>query len=114
MRLKPASAPLNFDMDPQAKLAALVPKHRDAIHKAIARWLVKRKRPLSLPQDPEFHDVFKIAMQGSYTPPDKKIVLSNVLMLGAEGKKRLLDVNASLRASGIKPAVAGDNCRASN
>ena len=44
---------------------ALPAKHRDAIHEAIARWLVKRKRPLSLPQDDEFHDVFNVAMKGA-------------------------------------------------
>ena len=108
MRLKPPTETLDFTVDPQAKLAALAPKLRDAIHKAIARWLVKRKRPLSLPEDPEFHDIFKIAMQGSYAPPDHKIVLSNVLLLAGEGKKKLYDVNTSLRANGMKPAMAGD------
>ena len=39
VRLKPATAPL--ELDSQVKLAALAPKHRDMIHKAIARWLVK-------------------------------------------------------------------------
>ena len=37
-------------------------------------------------------------MQGSYTPPDHKIVLSNVLLLGGEGKKKVYDVNTRLRA----------------
>ena len=35
-------------------MSALPAKHRDAIHKAIARWVCKRKRPFSLPEDREF------------------------------------------------------------
>eukprot|EP00966_Prymnesium_polylepis_P041403 960695-Prymnesium_polylepis.1 len=66
-------------------MPAVSAKHRDAIHRAIARWLVKRKRALKLPEDPEFHDVFTVAMRGVYTPPDHKVVLSNVLQLSGEG-----------------------------
>ena len=108
IELMPASEKLNLKLDPQTKLMALPAKHRDAIHKAIARWLCKRKRPLSLPQDPEFHDVWDVAMKGAYTPPDHKLVLSNVLLLSKEGQMKLYDVNTSLRANGIKPAMAGD------
>ena len=108
IRLKPASEPLCVTIDPQTKMNALPAKHRDAIHKAIARWLVKRKRALSLPEDKEFHDVWNVAMRGAYTPPDHKQVLSDVLLLSGEGKKKLYDVNTSLREQGIKPAMAGD------
>ena len=108
IRLKPPTEKLNLTIDPQTKMNALPAKHRDEIHKAHARWLCKRKRPLSLPQDPEYHDVWNVAMRGAYTPPDHKIVMSNVLLLSGEGKKKLFDVNNSLRAAGIKPAMAGD------
>jgi hypothetical protein len=54
IRLKPASEPLNLKVDPQSKMNALPAAHRDAIHKAHARWLCKRKRPLSLPEDKEY------------------------------------------------------------
>lgn len=108
MRFKGKGEPLILTIDPQTRMPLLSPSHRDAIHKAIARWLVKRKRPLSLPEDPEFHDVFKTAMRGAYTPPDHKIVLSNVMMLSALGHENLKAINASLREKGIKPAIAGD------
>lgn len=105
IRLKPATEKLDLTIDPQTKMPALASKHRDAIHKAISRWIVKRKRALSLPEDPEFHDIFKVAMRGAYTPPDHKLVVSNVLLLSGEGKKKLFDVNTALRAEGIKPGV---------
>ena len=109
-RLKPPSAPLDLSPDTlaQAKLPAVSSKTRDMLHKAIARWLVKRKRPLSLPEDPEFRDIFKLAMQGSYEPPDRTTTLSHVVLLAAEGKKKLFDVNTALLAKGIKPGAAGD------
>lgn len=106
IRLKGTGVPL--ELDGQSKLPAVSAKHRDAIHRATARWLVKRKRALSLPEDPEFHDVWKIAMMGSYTPPDHKIVLSNVLQLSGEGMQKVVAKNTALRAEGIKPAMAGD------
>lgn len=108
IELMPPSEKLDLKLDPQTKLMALPAKHRDAIHKAIARWLCKRKRPLILAEDKEFHEVWDIAMKGAYTPPDHKRVLSDVLLLSAEGKAKLYDVNTSLRANGLKPAMAGD------
>jgi hypothetical protein len=75
VKLAPATEKLDLAIDPQTKMNALPAKYRDAIHKAIARWLVKRKRPLSQPEDKEFHDVWNIAMRGAYTPPDHKRAL---------------------------------------
>jgi len=92
----------------QQAMNVLPAKQRDQIHMAHARWLCKRKRPLSLPQDEEYHDIWTIAMRGAYTPPDQKITTANVLLLSGQGKKKLVDVNTSLRAAGIKPAMAGD------
>ena len=108
IRLKPASDPLDLKMVEQTKLPAVSTKVRDMLHKATARWLVKRKRPLRLPEDPEFRDLWRLAMHGAYTPPDHTTVLSHVVLLGGEGKQKLFDVNTSLRLRGIKPAVAGD------
>jgi hypothetical protein len=108
IRLKPEGAKLDITIEDQSTLSALQPAHRDAIHKAIARWLVKRKRALSLPEDPEFHDVFKVAMKGAYTPPTHHTVNRYVLELAAEGKKMIFDINNQLRDHGIKPAIAGD------
>eukprot|EP00966_Prymnesium_polylepis_P170657 3945023-Prymnesium_polylepis.1 len=108
IRLKGAGESLELTIDPQSKMPAVSAKHRDAIHKAIARWIVKRKRAICLPEDPEFRDVFNIAMKGAYTPPDRKQVLSNILQLSAEGHQVVVDVNTELRAQGIKPAMRGD------
>ena len=44
---------------------------------------------MSLPEDPEYRDIWKLAMHGSYTPPDRQTVLSHVVLLGAEGKLKL-------------------------
>ena len=83
IKMAPPSEKLNVQLDPQEKMNALPSKHRDEIHKAHARWLVKCKRPLSLPQDKEYHDLWNVAM----TPPDHKKVLSDVLLLSGEGKQ---------------------------
>ena len=109
-RLKPASAPLDLSDETfaQTKLPAVSDKVRDTLHKATARWLCKRKRSLRLPEDIEYRELWKLAMHGSYTPPDEKTVLSHVVLLGAEGKQKLFDVNTALLGRGIKPAVAGD------
>ena len=108
VRIKPPTEELNLVIDPQTKMPALGAKHRDAIHKALACWIVKRKRPLRLTEDPEFHDVFKVAMMGAYTPPSHHIINSNVLLLSGEGKQKLFDLNTRVRAEGIKLAAAGD------
>ena len=72
VRLKPPSEPLDLSPETlaQAKLPAVSVKTRDMLHKAIARWLVKRKRPLKLPEDPAFRDIFALATGGAYVPPD--------------------------------------------
>eukprot|EP00967_Tisochrysis_lutea_P135842 scaffold241579_cov26-Tisochrysis_lutea.AAC.1 len=82
---KLGSEPLCLQPGTFVPVAALTAKHRDAIHKAHARWLCKRKRVLSLPQDKEYKEIWQIAMRGAYTPPDHKNVLGNVLILSAEG-----------------------------
>ena len=108
INLKPPTDTLNLVIDPQTKMNALPAKHRDQVHKAVARWIVKTKRPFSICESAEFHDLFNVAMRGAYTPPCHKIVKSNVLLLSGEGQKKLFDVNTSLRAQGIKVAMAGD------
>ena len=108
IKMAPPTDKLNVQLDPQTKMLALPAKQRDEIHLAHARWLCKRKRPLSLPEDEEYHDIWNVAMKGAYTPPDHKQIMAGVLALSAQGKAKLFDVNSSLRKAGIKPAMAGD------
>ena len=73
-----------------------------------ARWLVKRKRPLSLPEDPEYREIWARAMNNAYIPPDKTTTRAHVLQLSAEGQARLFDINKHLRDDFRKPGAAGD------
>ena len=108
IKMAPPVDKLNLKLDPQMKINALTAKQRDELHLAHARWLCKRKRPLSLPEDEEYHDIWNLAMKGAYTPPDRKHIMAGVLSLSAQGKAKLIEVNTMLRAQGIKPAMAGD------
>ena len=108
INMKPPTDALNLAIDPQTRMNALPAKHRDAVHKAFSRWVVKRKRAFTIGEDPELQDVFNVAMRGAYKPPCHLLVKSNVLLLSGEGQKKLFDINTSLRAEGIKVAVAGD------
>ena len=105
IRLKGPSAPL-----PKIATTALaVPESkRDELHKAHARWIVKRKRPFSIVEDEEYRDVWRRAMNGAYIPPDHNTLRGHVLLLSKDGQQRLVDVNTALRATGIKPGAAGD------
>ena len=98
--LGPASA--------QPGVLAVPADKRDELHKAHARWLVKSKRPLSLPEGPEYRDIWTRALHGAYTPPDATTVRSHMLQLSGEGRQRLVDVNTALHEAGIKPCGAGD------
>lgn len=77
IRLKPPSEPLNLKVDPQSKMNALPAAHRDAIHKAHARWLCKRKRPLAadgqgVPRTLEHRDARCIHAARSQAHPVKR------------------------------------------
>ena len=53
IKLAPEKEPLDlqaYKPNPQQVMNAISAKQRDALHKAHARWLCKRKRPLSLPE----------------------------------------------------------------
>ena len=107
IRLYGAGEPLGKAVA-QPGVLAVSSEMRDKLHKAHARWLVKRKRPLSLTEDPEYRDIWTHALHGAYTPPDHKTVRSHMLQLSAEGRGRLVTINTALREAGIKPCAAGD------
>ena len=48
----------------QVKLPAVPAKTRDALHLAHSRWPCKKKRPLSLPEDREYRDLWELATHG--------------------------------------------------
>ncbi|KAL1514647.1 hypothetical protein AB1Y20_003739 [Prymnesium parvum] len=92
----------------QAQVQSVPAKIRDKLHLAHSRWLVKNKRPLSLPEDKEYRDIWELAMHGAYVPPDATTVRSGVLKLSAEGLQKLRQVNTELRDQGLKATIAGD------
>ncbi|KAK3244783.1 hypothetical protein CYMTET_45618 [Cymbomonas tetramitiformis] len=97
----------------QGKIEALVPlvtpEKRDELHKLISLWLVRCRRPLSLPEhDAEFRDIFYFIFKGNYVPPTLKIVMHNVLLLSVEGKQRVMAAIRDLLAEGISPSIGGD------
>ncbi|KAK3235287.1 hypothetical protein CYMTET_54498 [Cymbomonas tetramitiformis] len=97
----------------QRKLETMVPmvtsERRDELHKMVSLWLVRCRRPLSLPEhDQEFRDIFDFIFKGNYVPPTLKLVLHNVLLLSAEGKQRAMASLRDLLAEGILPSIGGD------
>lgn len=108
IKLAPATEPIDMKFNPSRPPVAIPANQRDNLHTMHARWLVKKKRPLSLAEDKEYRELWTMVMKGSYTPPCHKLVMSNVLQLSGEGQKNVFKVVMSLRAVGIKPALAGD------
>eukprot|EP00966_Prymnesium_polylepis_P285234 6589028-Prymnesium_polylepis.1 len=106
IRLKGPSAPLPKMV---ATTGIAVPESkRDELHKAHARWIVKRKRSFAITEDEEYRDIWRRAMNGAYIPPDHTTLRSHILQLSGEGLQRVVDVNTALREAGIKPGAAGD------
>ncbi|KAL1506979.1 hypothetical protein AB1Y20_007843 [Prymnesium parvum] len=113
IRLKPSEAGNEVDFaeirkKKQGKVNAISSRHSEQIHKAHARWIVKKKRPFSICEDLEYHDIWLVAMHGSYTPPSHHLVRQHVLHLSEEGQAKLLAINTGLRAAGMKASIAGD------
>ncbi|KAK3237850.1 hypothetical protein CYMTET_52109 [Cymbomonas tetramitiformis] len=92
-----------------AMVPCVTPDRRDEPHKLITLWLVRCRRPLSLPEhDKEFRDIFESIFKGKYIPPTLKLVMQNVLLLSVEGKQRLMHDLNELLAEGILPSMGGD------
>ena len=82
---------------------------RDELHKLISLWLVRCRRPLTLPEhDQEFRDIFHCIFKGRYVPPTYKLVMQNVLAISAEAKARVVECLQRLLFEGILPSIAGD------
>ncbi|KAK3280619.1 hypothetical protein CYMTET_11547 [Cymbomonas tetramitiformis] len=102
----------NTDSQQTAITAAQLPpvpnERRDALHKLISLWIVRRKRPFSICEDQEFRDVFDHIFQGGYIPPCHKLVNQNVLSLSTEGRAKVCSALKDLFREGISPCIAGD------
>ncbi|KAK3274759.1 hypothetical protein CYMTET_17068 [Cymbomonas tetramitiformis] len=82
---------------------------RDRLHKKISLWLVRRGRPLYLPEkDEEFRDIFREIFKGGYVPPSYQIVIDQVLALSADGRAKVKAALAELKAEGILPSIGGE------
>lgn len=91
-----------------AQLPKIPASLRDELHKLHARWLTKKKRPLSVVEDKEYRDIWRKALNGTYTPPDHTTLRGFILELSNEGQQRVATVNETLRRDHLKPSIAGD------
>ncbi|KAK3235073.1 hypothetical protein CYMTET_54704 [Cymbomonas tetramitiformis] len=92
-----------------AMLPQVSAEQRDRLHRKISLWLVRRGRPLTLPErDQEFRDIFEEIFKGGYTPPSYKLVVDMILSLSAEGKLKVKNAVADLMSEGILPSIGGD------
>ena len=93
----------------EAILPQITASQRDELHKRITLWLVRNRRPLSLPEhDSEFRGIFDLIFAGGYTPPTYKLVMQNMLDLSVEGKRKVTAAMDDLQEEGILPSIAGD------
>ncbi|KAK3261681.1 hypothetical protein CYMTET_29424, partial [Cymbomonas tetramitiformis] len=92
-----------------AKAPELPGHKRDAIHRRVALWIARRKRPQSICEtDTELRDIFDFVLNGSYTLPTYKLVQQNILKLSAEGRAKFKALQAELKADGVLPSISGD------
>ncbi|KAK3267269.1 La ribonucleoprotein [Cymbomonas tetramitiformis] len=112
-QISAASGDVNEGSSAQGTIDELVPQvsaeKRDELHKLISLWLVRCRRPLTLPEhDAEFRDIFQCIFKDQYTPPTYKLVMQNVLAISAEAKLRVVWYLKELLNEGILPSIGGD------
>ncbi|KAK3246185.1 hypothetical protein CYMTET_44264 [Cymbomonas tetramitiformis] len=91
-----------------AKAPELPGHKRDAIHRRVALWIARRKRPQSICEtDTELRDIFDFVLNGSYTLPTHKLVQQNILKLSTEGRAKFKALQAELKADGVLPSISG-------
>ncbi|KAK3245608.1 hypothetical protein CYMTET_44832 [Cymbomonas tetramitiformis] len=101
------------DQPRRGSLAAILPQpsseQRERIHRRIALWLVKKGRPLTLPErDTEFRAIFHEIFKDAYRPPTYQLVLDQVCALSAEGQIHVMSEIKTLLTEGILCSVSGD------
>mmetsp|Transcript_49545 Transcript_49545/g.123177 ORF Transcript_49545/g.123177 Transcript_49545/m.123177 type:complete len:103 (-) Transcript_49545:81-389(-) len=70
----------------QQQLSKMPASLRDELHKAHARWLTKKRRPLTLVEDAEYREIWKKGTHGTYSPPDCTTLRAFILeLLSKEG-----------------------------
>ncbi|KAK3256532.1 hypothetical protein CYMTET_34337 [Cymbomonas tetramitiformis] len=93
----------------EAILPRITTSQRKELHRRITLWLVRRKRPLTLPEnDSEFRDIFDFIFAGGYVPPTYKLVMQQMLELSSEGKENVRSAMDLLEREVISPSLAGD------
>eukprot|EP00854_Cymbomonas_tetramitiformis_P030004 gene30004-biopygen31262 len=75
----------------RGSLATILPQpsheQRERINRRITLWLVKKGRPLTLPErDAEFRAIFDEIFKDGYRPPTYQLVLDQLCSLSAEGQ----------------------------
>eukprot|EP00854_Cymbomonas_tetramitiformis_P008169 gene8169-9701_t len=101
---------LHSCMAKKGTLEAILPQitttQSQKLHRRITLWLVRRKRPLSLPEnDPEFRKFFDYIFSGGYVPPCHKLVVQNMLQLSTEEKYSLSPCTLAVGFEGGGPYV---------
>ncbi|KAK3270734.1 hypothetical protein CYMTET_20886 [Cymbomonas tetramitiformis] len=92
-----------------AMLPQVSQERRDHLHKMVALWIVRCKRPLSIgDSDRELRDIFECIFQGGYNLPGYTTVVQKILELSQDGKERVRDEIIGLLKEGILPSIAGD------
>ncbi len=93
----------------EAILPQVTERQRLELHKRISLWLLRNRRPLTLPEkDKEFRDIFDVIFGSGYVPPSYKLVVQQMLALSAEGSRNITAAMDALREEGIRPSIAGD------
>ncbi|KAK3252896.1 hypothetical protein CYMTET_37830 [Cymbomonas tetramitiformis] len=113
---KRRSAVWQFFKAKKGTLEAILPQitasQRKELHRRITLWLVRRKRPLTIPEnDSEFRDIFDFIFAGGYVPPSYKLVIQQMLELPGEGKENVViqmyDIENPVNASTAVPNPDG-------
>ena len=71
-------------------------------------WLVTRKRPFNLVDDPEFRSYNLEITHGKYEGPRTNTVNRHVLQMVAAGMSNNTEVSKNLAAQGFRPSMASD------
>jgi hypothetical protein len=100
-----AAAVVSLQLSPMMVMSE---SQRKDLHRRHAIWLSKQKRPHSLVDDPEYRALWEAGTRGAYTPPTRKMVQAEVLVLSGESQDRLRSDIKALLATGRKLAISSD------
>lgn len=64
---------------------------------------------LTLTQDKELRDNWKLAMCDDYTPPEQYTLTAHIVKLAVQGQQKILANYKLLTQHGMTPGISGDN-----